>query len=369
MNILAINPGSTSTKVSLFDNRKAIFTESVFHDAPLLLSFGSTNGQFSFRRKVVIDILNNHGYTLSDIDIFVGRGGSAHSQKSGVTLIDERLYKDTLDEVAGTDHVAKLGVMLAYSFATEYNKKAYTLNPTNTDELEEVARITGIKGLYRRPQSHALNQKAIVLMHAERMHEDYKKSQYICAHIDGGITVGAHKNGRMIDCTEGAGGDGPFTPTRVGSIPVMGVVRYLEGGGTIEALKKMCSASGGFVSHFGSSDTRIVHSLVEKGDERASLIWEAMLYSIVKSIGEMAAVLSGSVNAILLTGGLVRYPDLVEYIKSHTSFIAPIYTYPGEVEMEALVWGVCDYLEGKTECMTYSGKDVFEGFKWDDKVY
>lgn len=369
MKILVINPGSTSTKVSLFDDRTAVFTDSVFHDAPLLLSFGSTNNQFSFRRNIVLEILGKHGYTLSDVDVFVGRGGSAHSQKGGLTLIDERLYKDTEDEVAGTDHAAKLGVMLAYSFAEECGKNAYTLNPTNMDELDDTARITGIKGLYRRPQSHALNQKAIAQFHAEKTGRKYEDSSYIVAHIDGGITVGAHRGGRMIDSTEGAGGDGPFTPTRVGSVPVMGVVRYLEGGGTIEELKRLCSSSGGFVSHFGTSDTRKVHALVEKNDERAVLIWNAMLYSTVKSIGEMAAVLSGKVDAILLTGGLVRYTDLVDYIKDHCSFIAPVFTYPGELEMEALAWGVCDYLEGKTECRRYISEDVFKGFPWDEKIY
>ncbi len=369
MKILVINPGSTSTKISLFDNRRVLFTQSVFHDAPLLLSFKTTNDQLEYRKAVTLDILTSHGYSLSDVDIFVGRGGSAHSQSGGLTVIDDRLYSDTYNEVAGTDHAAKLGVMIAYNLSKECHKPSYTINPTNMDELEDVARITGVKGLYRRAQSHALNQKAIAGIHAEKIGKKIEDTSFVIAHIDGGITIGAHRAGRMIDSTEGAGGDGPFTPTRIGSIPVMGVVRYLEGGHTIDELKALSSKAGGFVSHFGTSDTAKVYALVEKGDKKASLIWEAMLYQTVKAIGEMAAVLSGKVDAVILTGGLVRYTSLVEYITSHCSFIAPVVTYPGEVEQEAMAYAVCDYLEGKTEVKKYIPEDVFTSFEWDETVY
>ena len=369
MKILVINPGSTSTKISVFENRECLFTESVFHDAPLLLSFPTTNDQLEMRKKVTLDILKKHNMTIADIDAIVGRGGSAHSQKGGLTKIDGRLFEDTKNEVAGTDHAAKLGVMAAYEFGKEYNKPCYTINPTNTDELEDVARITGVSGLYRRAQSHALNQKATAAMHAEKIGKRIEDTSFIVAHIDGGITVGAHRGGRMIDCNEGAGGDGPFSPTRVGSIPVLGVVRYLESGHTTDEVRALCSRSGGFVSHFGTSDTSKVYRMIEDGDRKACLIWEAMLYQTAKAIGEMAAVLSGKVDAIILTGGLVRYSEIVDYITEHCSFIAPVTVYPGEVEQEAMAWAVCDMEEGKTEAHTYVPEDVFTGFEWDGKVY
>lgn len=369
MKILVINPGSTSTKISVFDGRTPIFTESVFHDAPLLLSFASTNDQLPFRKKVTLDILSRHNISLSGIDVIVGRGGSAHSQTGGLTVIDENLYRDTVNEAAGTDHAAKLGVMEAWEFSLEYGKPAYTINPTNMDELDDRARITGVSGLYRRPQSHALNQKAAAAYHAEKMGKPLEDCSFIVAHIDGGITVGAHRGGRMIDSTEGAGGDGPFTPTRIGSIPVLGVVRYLEKGHTLEEVKALCSRSGGFVSHFGTSDTKKVYEMMKSGDGKASLIWEAMLYQTAKAIGEMAAVLSGHVDAVILTGGLVRYTEIVDYIKEHCSFISQIVSYPGEFEQEAMAWAVCDYMEGKTEVKRYTGKDVFSGFEWDKIVY
>lgn len=369
MKTLVINPGSTSTKISLFDNRTPLFTESIFHDAPLLLSFKTTNDQLEYRKAVTLDILSSHGFSLKDVDAYVGRGGSAHSQSGGLTVIDDRLYSDTYNEVAGTDHAAKLGVMIAYNLAKECDKPAYTINPTNMDELDDVARITGVSGLYRRAQAHALNQKAIARIHAEKIGKKIEDTSFVIAHIDGGITVAAHRRGRMIDSTEGAGGDGPFTPTRIGSIPVMGVVRYLEGGHTIADLKALSSKAGGFVSHFGTSDAEKVYEMVLKGDRKASLIWEAMLYQTVKAIGEMAAVLSGKVDAVILTGGLVRYPSLVEYITSHCSFIAPVVTYPGEVEQEAMAYAVCDYLEGKTDVKKYIPEDVFTSFEWDERAY
>ncbi len=365
MKILVINPGSTSTKISVFNNRECLFTRSEFHDAPLLMSFPTTNDQLPFRKRVTLEILEENGIRMSDIDVYVGRGGSAHSMKSGLTLIDERLYEDTKNEVAQTDHPAKLGVMAAYEFSREYGKEAFTLNPTNMDELEDEARITGIRGIYRRAQSHALNQKAVAALHAERIGKKAEECSFVIAHIDGGITVGAHRNGRMIDSTEGAGGDGPFSPTRTGSVPVLGILNYLENGHSVEQAKALCSRSGGFVSYFGTSDASSVYSLMKKGDSRAALIWNAMLYQTVKAIGEMACVLSGKIDAVILTGGLARYSEIVDYIKLHCAFLAPVAVYPGELEQEAMAWAVCDYMEGKTELNRYTGKDVFEGFPWD----
>lgn len=364
MKLLIINPGSTSTKVSLFEDRKELFTQSVFHDAPVLLSFPETNDQLPFRRKVVIDLLTQHGYKLEDVDVFVGRGGCAYSQREGVMKIDKLLNDDTAADKGGSDHPAKLGVMLAYAFMCERGKSAYTVNPTNVDELGPYARLTGISGLYRRAQTHVLNQKGIARIHAGKMGKAYEDCNFIVCHIDGGITVTAHEKGRMIDSTEGSGGDGAYTPTRLGSIPVIEIVKYLECH-TTEDLKRMCSRSGGFVSHFGSSNSDTIHELVMKGDEKATTIWNGMVYQICKEIGAMAAVLKGRVDGILLTGGLVRFTDVVSMIEEYCGFLSPITVYPGEVEQEAMAYAVLDVLEGRMEAFTYSGKPVFSGFSWE----
>lgn len=364
MRILVINPGSTSTKVSVFDDEKNIFTESVFHDAPELLAYHTVNDQLPFRKKVVMNLLDKHSIPIGTIDVFVGRGGCAYSQEEGVMIIDQNLYEDTRLDKGGSDHPAKLGVMLCYQLGCEFKKPMYTVNPTNVDEFTPLARITGLKGVYRRAQSHVLNQKGIARLYCKENGLDYNSVSLIVCHIDGGITIAAHRNGKMIDGTEGAGGDGPFTPTRLGSIPLMETAKFLETH-TPQELEAMCSRSGGFVSHFGTSDSNKIHRLAEDGDEHARLVWDTMIYQICKAIGSMAAVLEGKAEAILLTGGLVRFEDIVEGIKKRCSWIAPVFVYPGEVEQEEMCYEVLKVARGEKEAHIYTGHPVFDGFPWD----
>ena len=360
--LLIINPGSTSTKISLFENEKERFQKSVFHDAPVLLKYPHVNGQVPFRYQVILDMLAEEGCNPASIDVFVGRGGSACTQPSGVTVIDQKLYDDTEATVGGSEHAAKLGVMLAWKFALAYHRPAYTLNPTNVDEFCDYARLTGIRGLYRTPHSHVLNPKAVAEAHAEAMDKRYEDCNFIVAHIDGGVTVSAHCHGRMIDGTLGADGDGPFAPTRIGSVPVLALLDYIDAHSTKE-VRLMCSRAGGFVSLFGTSDAKAVHALVEQGDQKAVLVWHTMIYQICKSIGAMSAVLSGKVDAILLTGGLMRYDDITAGIRERCGWIAPIHVYPGEMEQEAMAFSVLKVLRGQAKAMTYSGKNVWQGFE------
>ena len=362
MKILIINPGSTSTKVSLYEEEILLFEENVFHDAPELLKYPHVNDQMPFRRKVIEDLMRKHAYKFEDVDVFVGRGGSAMPCKAGVMIVDERLYEDTKRAVGGSEHPAKLGVMLAHDLAKEYDKKAYTLNPTNVDELCDEARITGIKDLYRNAQAHVLNQKAIGNHHAKLHHQKYEERNYIIGHIDGGITVNAHQKGKMIDGKVGSGGDGAFTPTRIGSVPILALLDYLEDH-SIEDVRRMCSRSGGFVSHFGTADADKIHELYEKGDRKAQLVWDAMIYHICKQIGAMACVLKGEVDAILLTGGLMRFDDIREKISERCGWIANIYVYPGEREQEALLTETLKVLRKQREAHKYTGVPVFRGFE------
>lgn len=360
--ILVINPGSTSTKISLFEDDKNVYTESLFHDAPELLKFPHVNDQTEFRTNVILSFLKEHNTDPSDIDVFVGRGGSAYSQPGGIIEIDDQLYTDTRAGVDGNNHPAKLGVMIAYELCKKYGGRMFTLNPTNVDELCDMARVTGIKGYYRQPQTHVLNQKGIAELHAEKLGKKYEDFNFIVCHIDGGITVTAHEKGRMIDGTMGAGGEGPFTPTRLGSLPLLEVCEYLEDGHTTHDLRVMMSRSAGFVSHFGTSNSDVIHQRIEEGDKHAALVWDTMCYQLCKSIGSMATVLKGKVDAILLTGGLVRFKDLVDFVKDRCGFIAPIETYVGEVEQEALAGAALKVMRGETEPHKYTGKPVFSGF-------
>lgn len=356
--ILAINPGSTSTKASLFENEKLVFEKNVFHDSPVLMSFPHVNAQLEFRKNVIIRMLEEEKIAPSSIDAFVGRGGSAHTQKSGVVRINGRLYDDTVSAVGGSEHPAKLGVMLAYELGKKYGKPSFTLDPTNTDEYCELARITGIKGLYRTPHSHVLNQKAVAKFHASGLGRRYEDMNFIVAHIDGGITVAAHERGKMVDGTMGADGEGPFTPTRIGSVPVLQLLDYIDEHGT-DCVRLKCSRAGGFVDFFGTSSADAVYAMVKRGDRKAALVWDAMIYQTCKSIGAMAAVLHGKVDAILLTGGLLRFDDIEEKVKKSCSFIAPVFSYPGEMEQEALALPVLGVLRGEIALNAYTGCDVW----------
>lgn len=359
--ILVINPGSTSTKVSLFLDEEELFERNLFHDAPELLKFPHVNNQLPFRCDVILKMLAEEKVDPYEIDAFVGRGGSACTQPGGLTKIDQKLYDDTVAAVGGSEHPAKLGVMIAWTFAQKYGKDAYTLNPTNVDEYGDYARLTGVKGIYRISHSHVLNQKAVAEYHAGTIEKRYEDCNFIVAHIDGGITVSAHDHGRMVDGNMGADGEGAFTPTRIGSVPVLSLLDYLETH-SLEETRLLCARSGGFVQFFGTANSDMIHALVEEGDKKAGLVWNTMIYQICKMIGEMSTVLCGQVDAILLTGGLMRFSDIKDGIEKRCGFIAPISVYPGEMEQEAMAIPTLQALKGERTAMTYSGRNVWEGF-------
>lgn len=356
MKILVINPGSTSTKISLFEDEKELFRESVFHDNDVLSKYDDVNDQVSFRKELILKTLDDKGYSISEVACFVGRGGSAYSQDEGTIEIDESLYNDTRDNVGGSSHPAKLGVMLAYELGKEFNKPMYTVNPTNVDELIDVARLTGIKGIYRNASCHVLNQKAVARYYANSINKNYEELNLVVCHIDGGITVTAHNKGKMIDSNVGSGGDGPFTPTRIGSIPVASIIDYLDSH-SIDDLKQLLDKSGGFVSFFNTSNGDKIIELINKGDKKAKLVWDSMVYNIAKAIGSMSVVLRGEVDQILLTGGYIRFNELVDVLKDYTSFISPI-TCIEDKEQETLALEALNVLKGKIKAHKYTGKPV-----------
>ncbi|MGN0847470.1 MAG: butyrate kinase [Kiritimatiellia bacterium] len=362
MRILVINPGSTSTKVSLFADETSVFEKNLFHDSSVLLQFPHINDQIPFRRGVIMDALKAEGVDPASIDAFVGRGDGAHSQPGGVMEIDQRLYDDTVASVGGSVHPAKLGVMLAWQFGQEFGKRAFTLNSTNVDEYCELARLTGIKGVYRIAHTHVLNQKAVAEFHAEKkLGRRYEDCNFVVAHIDGGITVGAHEKGRIVDASMGADGEGAFTPTRIGSVPVLELLDYIDKHSTADVRLK-CARAGGFVDLFGTSNSDTIHALVDQGDRKATLVWNTMIYQICKMIGTMSVVLRGKVDGILLTGGLMRFRDILDGITARCGFIAPISVYPGEMEQEALALSVLKVLRGQATARRYTGRDVWQGF-------
>ena len=335
--------------------------KSIFHESAVLLKFAHVNDQMPFRYGVILDTLKEHGIKPETIDAFAGRCGGTCSQPGGLIEVDQRLYDDAETGMDGSEHPAKLGVMLAWKFACEFGKRAFTLNSTTVDEYSDLARLTGIKGVYRFPHSHVLNQKAVASYHAEKIGRKYEDCNFIVVHIDGGITCSAHDHGRMVDGNMGADGEGAFTPTRIGSLPAFLLIDYIEKH-SLADVRIRCTRAGGFVDLLGTSDADIVHAAVERGDKKSTLVWNTMIYDICKMIGAMSAVLCGKVDAIILTGGLLRFSDVAEGIRKRCGFIAPVEVYPGEMEQEALAIPALKALRGELTPMKYTGKNVWNGF-------
>ena len=362
--IFVINPGSTSTKLALFENMECKFSTNVFHDSSVLMKFPKINDQLMYRMMVIQLFLEQHQIDLHGVDAIVGRGGSCYALKSGVYEVDDCLLDDTRNARGGLYHVSMLGIQLAKELANIYGGRIFMVDPPIVDELCDAARITGVAGIYRKAVSHALNLKATAHVHCEKHHLDYQKHNFIICHIDGGISITAHRHGQMIDGNDAGGGEGPFTPTRMGSMAVTDVLHYLYDLPK-EKIQSLCYEAGGLSSYFGTSDADKIHALVEKGNPKAQRVWEAMIYQINKWIGSMATVLQGDVDAILLTGGLLRFEDIIQGIKMGCEWIAPVYAYPGEFEQEAIAQGAFDVLRGKIKPAHYTGKPVWTGFEDD----
>ncbi|MBR0374709.1 MAG: butyrate kinase [Mogibacterium sp.] len=363
--IFVINPGSTSTKLAYFDDETKLFETNVFHDAPELLKFKEIKDQFGYRMDVIERFLADNNIDLTGVDAIVGRGGSSYSVEGGVYAVTDRLIEDTMNAVGGIKHPCNLGCALANALCRKYGGVALMVESPNTDEYQDVARLTGIKGVHRASAIHALNHKGTVRLHCRRVGVRYEDGNYIVCHIDGGISIAAHCRGKMIDATTAGQGEGPFTPTRIGSLPVNTVIKVIEEQG-MDALRDYVIRTGGLVSYFGTSNSDKVHALVEQGDPKASLVWEAIGYNICKAIGSMAAVLGGKVDGIVLGGGLLRFADLVQQIRDNCEWIAPVYAYPGEVEHETMAEGALRVLRGEETPQVYSGRPVWDGFAWEE---
>ena len=358
--ILVINPGSTSTKLSLYVNEKCQFTDDVFHDSSVLKTFKTINDQLDYRMNVIYDFIDKNNIDLTNLDAIASRGGPSFSVTSGTYIVDDKLINDTKEYKGGLYHSSMLGVQMAKIIQSKYGGQIFMSDPTVADEYSDLARVTGIDGIYRKAICHALNLKVVARKFAKSIDKKYEDLNLIVCHIDGGITITAHEHGKMVDGNDGGGGEGPFTPTRMGSMAVTDVVRYLWGKPKEEILN-LCSCTGGLSNYFGTSNSDVIHNLVGK-DKKVTRTWKAMLYQVAKQIGSMSAVLKGKVDGIVLTGGLMRFDDVYEFINEYCSWIAPIKVYAGEYEQEALALNALRVLRKEEEPKIYSGKPVWNGF-------
>ncbi|MHC1787467.1 MAG: butyrate kinase [Christensenellales bacterium] len=357
MKIFAINPGSTTTKTALFLDDRKLLELSVTHDADTLRE--SVPDQLPRRAKMISQAMEEAGQSLLGIDAFAGRGGGGVSCEAGVYAVNARMLQDARMGL-GALHPSSLGSQLADAFAGRYGGRAFVVNPVNVDEMLPQSRLTGLKGLYRSCHLHALNQKEVALRHAARVGRRYEEMNLVIAHIGGGITVTAHRRGRMIDSSDGIEGDGPMAPTRAGSLPGAPLVSLcFEGGYTKEQLLDRFTRDGGWMDHLGTSDTLEVKRRIAAGDGYAELVYRATIHQIAKAIGAYAAVLCGQVDAVLLTGGIARDEDLVSELERMIGFIAPVAVYPGEFELEALAGGALRVLRGEEPAKEYTGIPVW----------
>ncbi len=369
MKVLTINPGSTSTKIALFEGENCLYTKNVSHDASELAKYETISAQLPYRRNMILDLLTEAGVTLDDVDVFVGRGGGLLAVEGGTYEVTDLILDHARRMANGVIHPASLGPQLAAEFANRYGAKAMVVNPPDVDELQEVARMTGIKGVNRSMHLHSLNLKETAIRHSKNvLNKTYEEANYIVCHIGGGISVSAHREGKMIDGFDIVGGEGPMAPTRCGSIAVTDLLDYIDKNDlTTKDVRALLTKSGGFVDHLGTSDALEVSNRAKEGDEHAAMVWNSMIYQIEKCIGAMAAVLHGKVDGILLGGGMVYNEDLVRQITEACSFIAPVSAYPGEFEMEAMAAGAIRVLSGEEELKQYSGKRIWSGFAWDEE--
>lgn len=351
--ILVINPGSTTTKVSLFKNENAIFTEKIIHSSDCLKQFSKIIDQYEFREKMILELLKNKSIDLKLLSAVVGRGGLLEPLVSGTYQVNLKMINHLQKGLYG-EHASNLGGILAYQIAKTSSIPAYIVDPVVVDEMDDIARISGTPLLPRKSIFHALNQKAVARKAAKDLGKNYNTANLIVVHMGGGITVGVHKKGRVVDVNNGLDGEGPFSPERSGTVPVGDLAKLcFSGKYSYEEIKLMLKGKGGLVAYLDTNDVRIAIKKATSGEKRAKLILEAMAYQISKQIGECATVLKGDVDAIILTGGISHSPYIVEMIKDRVSFISLVMVYPGEEEMLALCMGALRVLRGEEEEKIY----------------
>ena len=346
--ILAINTGSTSTKIGLFEGDKLLFSHNEHHSSKDLDSLKEFKEQVNFRKEKISQLLKEKDIAPEDIDLFMCRGGLLKPVESGVYQVGSKMLKDL--ENASKQHASNLAAVVGYELSPD-KKNVFIADPVVVDEMQDVARYSGHKDFERISIFHALNQKAVARRYADKIGKKYENLNLIVAHMGGGVSIGAHQKGKVIDVNQALDGEGPFSPERSGSLPVGDVLnKAFSGRYSYDEMKKMLVGEGGLVSYLGTNNLKEIESNL---DPKAKKILEAMAYQIAKYIGEMAVVLKGEIDAIILTGG-VAYSDLItEYIRNYVDFLAPGEIYPGEDEMKALAYNGKLLWENKLQAKKY----------------
>ena len=354
MKILVVNPGSTSTKMAVYDDEKPILLRNITHTAEELAPFDAITEQQDFRRQLVLDELQRSDIPL-EFDAVIGRGGLVKPIAGGVYEINNQMVEDTLHGCVMHNHACNLGCLIAHEIAaTIPGCRAFIADPGVVDELTPLARISGSPLMPRICIWHALNQRAIARRYARGIGREYEDLNLIICHLGGGISVAAHEHGRAIDANNALDGEGPFSPERAGSLPAADLIRLCYSGKyTEKQLLKRIAGQAGLTAHLGTNNMREILQRIKDGNEHAQLLVDAMLYHTAKQIASEAAVLCGQIDAILLTGGMAHSDYIVSELRRRIGFLAPVYTFPGENEMEALALNALAVLQGKRQAKIY----------------
>lgn len=349
--ILSINPGSTSTKIAIYEDDKPLFVESIQHSDQDLAGFNRIQDQFEFRKNAVMNFLKSNNIATSELSVIVGRGGLLPPVKSGAYRVNEAMV-DVLMNRPVLEHASNLAALIAYEMSKELNINAYIYDSIAVDELIDIARLTGLPEVNRVSLTHTLNMRAAAIKTAQKLGKAYKDCNFVVAHLGGGISLTAHSGGQMVDIV--SDDEGPFSPERSGRVAVKDLYKYVSSGKyTKDEMKKKLRGEAGLKGHLGTVDAREVTKRIEAGDEKAELVFETMAYQIAKSIGELSVALYGKVDKIVLTGGIAYSKLLTDWIIERVKFIAPVEILPGENEMESLSLGALRVLKGEEKAREY----------------
>ena len=352
MKILVINPGSTSTKIAVYEDESPVLVRTIRHSIDELSVHPNVMDQFEFRKKVVLQELDKDNIPFA-FDAIIGRGGLVKPIHGGVYEVNEAMKRDTQN--AMHTHACNLGGLIADELASSLpGCRAFIADPGVVDELEDVARITGSPLMPRITIWHALNQKAVARRFAKEHQTTYEQLNLIVCHLGGGISIAVHRHGRAVDANNALNGEGPFSPERAGTLPAGQLIDLcFSGRFTKEELKKRISGRAGLAAHLGTTDVAAIVESIEKGDTKAKLVMDAMIYNIAKAIGAASTVLCGKMDAILLTGGIAYSDYVISHLKERIDFLAPVYVYPGEDELEALALNALGALKGELTVQQY----------------
>lgn len=356
--LLVINPGSTSTKIGIFDDERSVFEKTIRHDSDEINQFESIIDQYEFRKNVILETLDHEGMNVSKLSAVVGRGGLLRPIEGGTYDVNEQMLEDLRNGYSG-EHASNLGGIIAYEIAQGLNIPSFIVDPVVVDEMMPIARISGVPDMERKSIFHALNQKAVARRVAKKLGRSYEELRLIVTHMGGGITVGVHQEGRVIDVNNGLHGEGPFSPERAGTVPVGDLVSMcFSGEYYAEEIMKKLVGQAGFVAYLGTNDAVEVEKRIEDGDQEAKLIYDAMAYQVAKEIAAASSVLKGQVDAIILTGGLAYGKDFVNEITERVAWISDVIVQPGENELQALAEGGLRVLRGEEESKEYPNEPV-----------